>query len=1221
MAERPQVRQFQAPTQADLKPMASPVDTFVGQPKDYTQPSPLSQFLTAITPAMEADANQRKIERLKREKEIADGIERHKKNQLKQESNRFLGSLADDFIKNSDAYMNLEMNDVYEKVRAAKNEYIGQLADKGMPQHLQFFFDDEVEAGLESFVQTSFKTEKYKFTHGKLKEQFEDNVLVIQNNYNNGLYKTEDGKLDPQQAIQAIQDLYVTFHQDNSDFFKPSDNQINDALKDIALGMKDTDPNNIVGQYMESEVSKKQFGSKGRYVKNHDDLLQARATHNNKTAKAEAKSAALAQVVFNSFETQSITSVNDQYYVDPTTGNRIKLTSDEIEFAVLNSDMYKKLGDRKLGGSAGQQLRYLARVGIVPTRMKGMIRDGAKFLVAGADVSQAGDLETLEIAIGQYSAMKNAGMDMSWLSDDQRKKMDALIYVSKDMAKVGEVELVDTDLLNDPYDESEAYVTKANLSNAARIVQKVGTFDGLVSDKEFREAVQDNLSGQGGWINTWFGTTLDDVYNSETLINDIVKGAYTLYSTGEYQDFEHAAKVAANIAWNDYKVVESSDGTQYAFKHLNTDYSATMDVQSTVNEYNKTLEPLVAGAMAQQHGLKKGEYVVALHPHLTNPNEVSIRIYDVRGEVAVPIGTLGRGLDKKTLFTDPAQLNNLVAKSLEGAGEKPVTTYTTSNLNDNASSNINNALDNSLRGSRKTRRDNIGTEETTTETSDTSVDNQNLSGRNKTRTRVQDDEPTDDNEPEADDGITADDVETISSEFEDEQSSLLDTAKDTLASVGEGLSEVNPFRIDSLAAATILDEEGFEATPYTDDLRDGEGKKSVGHGLQIASLEPDERALIKDINNVTEEESKAVVNLKVNKISKWWDETVEGFSNLPDSSQVAAINMAFQLGKENVKNEWPKFMASIEEAATHAEGSVEQGVALAKAQFNMLYNQAENGVISATKWATQTTNRAVRMGEMMVADAKVAGAGMVEAVSEAVLPSAQASTITPTNVGQKPKGEDVVAMAASPDLISAALEYMGMTENSKNGAKAVEGMFNSIVGGKAFKGTPEEVAKGNAWCAAFLAQVLADAGIDANKLIGGKDKYAATRAKSYLKVGKPVDIADVKAGDIMVAVHSQADRDKYFREKGQKLTSFGHVGIVVEAKDGELYYIGGNTGDKVKVSSYGMGKKDLRIRRIDGVTKPDVDNLPSIREMEWGVAGTAVDKLENAWKSMVDFFK
>lgn len=1206
MAERPQVRQFQAPTQADLRPMASPVDTFVAQPKDNTQPSSLSQFLTAITPAIEADANQRKVERLKREKEVADGIERHKKNQLKQESNRLLGSLADDFIKNSDVYMTLEMSDVYEKVRKSKSDYVEKLAELGMPQHLQFFFEDEIEAGLEGFVQNTFKPEKYKHTQGRLLEQFEDNVLVIHNNFKNGLYQ-KDGAPDPQQAMEAIQELWSAFYQDNSDFFKPSDNVANDSLKDIALGMKDTDPNNIVGQYMESDISMKQFGSKGRYVKDADDLIQARNSFNKQTAKKNAKAAALNQVVINSFETESITSVKDQYYVDPTTGDRIKLTDDEIEYAVLTSDVYQKLGDTKRGGSAGQQLRYLARVGIVPTKMKRMIDDGAKFLVEGADVSKPQDLQSLEIAIGQYTAMKNAGMDMSFINDEQRKKMDALIYVAQDMAMVGEVELIQGNDDDDLYDETRTTIVKQNLANAAKIVQQVGSLDGLVSDKEFREEVQDNLKGQGGWINSWFGTTLDEVYNSETLTNDIVSGAYTLYSTGAYRDFAHATKVAANIAWNDYKVVESSDGTQYAFKHLNTDYSATMDVTSTINEYNKTLVPLVANQVANSFGLQKGEYVIALHPHFTNPNEVSIKVYDTSGDTPVPVGTLGKGLNKRTLLSDPQQLNNLVAKSLEGSDSKPMTTYTTSNLNDGASSAINNELDNSLRGSRKNRRDNVGTEETTT---DTSVDNRNLSGRNRrnVRTQVQDDVTTDE--------VDVEDAD----ESGDEQSSLLSDVGDTLASAGQAVWE-NTLGSKSVAASTIIDEEGFEATPYTDDLRDGEGKKSVGHGLQIDSLEPDERALIKDINNVTEEESEAVVNLKVNKIGNWWTDTVEGFSNLPESSQVAAVSMAFQLGKENVKNEWPKFMASIQEAASHAEGSVEQGVSLAKAQFNMLYNQAEDGAITATKWATQTTNRAIRMGEMMVADAKVAGAGMVEAVSEAVLPSAQASTITPTSVGQKPKGEDVVAMAASPDLVSAALEYMGMTENSKNGAKAVEGMFNAIVGGKAFKGTPEEVAKANAWCAAFLAQVLADAGMDANKMIGGTDKYAATRAKSYLKIGKSVDVANVQAGDIMVAVHSQADRDKYFKEKGQKLTSFGHVGIVVEAKDGELYYIGGNTGDKVKVSSYGVGKKDLRIRRIDGVTKPDVDNLPSIREMEWGIAGTAVDKLENAWKSMVDIFK
>ena len=53
---------------------------------------------------------------------------------------------------------------------------------------------------------------------------------------------------------------------------------------------------------------------------------------------------------------------------------------------------------------------------------------------------------------------------------------------------------------------------------------------------------------------------------------------------------------------------------------------------------------------------------------------------------------------------------------------------------------------------------------------------------------------------------------------------------------------------------TLKAQEGFESEPY-DDM----GSESVGYGFQIASLEPDERALIKDINNVTQAEADAVL--------------------------------------------------------------------------------------------------------------------------------------------------------------------------------------------------------------------------------------------------------------------------------------------------------------------------------------------------------------------------
>jgi hypothetical protein len=168
------------------------------------------------------------------------------------------------------------------------------------------------------------------------------------------------------------------------------------------------------------------------------------------------------------------------------------------------------------------------------------------------------------------------------------------------------------------------------------------------------------------------------------------------------------------------------------------------------------------------------------------------------------------------------------------------------------------------------------------------------------------------------------------------------------------------------ATATIIDDEGFSYTPY-DDM----GKDSVGHGLQIESLEPDEKALISDVNNVQPEESAAVVALKVSKIDNYFTDVVEGFQNLPDTAKSGMIQMGYQLGRFNVTKEWPKFMESIKEAAQYAEGSVEQASALLEAKFNMLYNVAADGTVSATKWATQTKDRAMKVAEEIISDAEL----------------------------------------------------------------------------------------------------------------------------------------------------------------------------------------------------------------------------------------------------------
>ena len=71
MAERRlQVQELQQAAQSSVRPTARPVDTYVRPAAPQTQASELSQFVAAIAPAIQADADERRKERLVRERKI-----------------------------------------------------------------------------------------------------------------------------------------------------------------------------------------------------------------------------------------------------------------------------------------------------------------------------------------------------------------------------------------------------------------------------------------------------------------------------------------------------------------------------------------------------------------------------------------------------------------------------------------------------------------------------------------------------------------------------------------------------------------------------------------------------------------------------------------------------------------------------------------------------------------------------------------------------------------------------------------------------------------------------------------------------------------------------------------------------------------------------------------------------------------------------------------------
>ncbi len=158
------------------------------------------------------------------------------------------------------------------------------------------------------------------------------------------------------------------------------------------------------------------------------------------------------------------------------------------------------------------------------------------------------------------------------------------------------------------------------------------------------------------------------------------------------------------------------------------------------------------------------------------------------------------------------------------------------------------------------------------------------------------------------------------------------------------------------AGNLIKSQEGFEPSPYKD------GKdRSVGYGFYLPALEPDELALIADVENITQEEADAVMELKTRKISTFLADEITNFEALPEETQLGVMSMAYQLGAPNLPSSWPSFMKAIKEAASAPEGSAEQTAALEEAAFNMLYNRKADGSTTKTKWYQQTPNRAEEM--------------------------------------------------------------------------------------------------------------------------------------------------------------------------------------------------------------------------------------------------------------------
>jgi uncharacterized protein (TIGR02594 family) len=110
-------------------------------------------------------------------------------------------------------------------------------------------------------------------------------------------------------------------------------------------------------------------------------------------------------------------------------------------------------------------------------------------------------------------------------------------------------------------------------------------------------------------------------------------------------------------------------------------------------------------------------------------------------------------------------------------------------------------------------------------------------------------------------------------------------------------------------------------------------------------------------------------------------------------------------------------------------------------------------------------------------------------------------------------------------------------------------------------GTPDEVP----WCSSF---------VNALAWICALPRSGSPSARSWLKVGRPVDLDEARTGDVVIFKRGPEPQPGPEVIKAQ-----GHVALLADVSGDQVRVIGGNQGDKVSFATFPISSV-LGIRRL-----------------------------------------
>ena len=976
--QRVQVAKLNAPTQANLQGGTAPVvETMRVLAPDQTPETPLSQFVSAIAPAMEADAADRRIKRLKREQEIQNGIRAKKENQLEQARISLIGDLTLEYAKNETTNLDMGEAAYLEKRQKAYAPYLDKLRSTDLEPELIDALEGDLALADVTFMKTKYAPSKVQRNYDQLDEGFKNTLLLINQQVQDGGLTLEGGV----EQIAAVRQSFLEAHPERYD-----DAKINDEMVKLA-DIDTADPNRVnspLVSYLAGTESKNQLNvERNREVGAKIAARQAAAAKTNKSAlqKVAASKYAenLAKLAIDgdfknlNFDTDTTATIDGITFTKKFGKADILVHIEGMAAAEIEALQSKPaegeqavaIKEAVIASAKRRHFAAYAAVGGKPPEVSAALRDAKAIwqgdmnqfdMIAGEKVF--GNLMIAEKSFNQLAEVEDylGSEGISQMFEGDKKSLEMYRTIKSAMQA------------NKTFKEAIDMAQRFDIDTTPKI--------NITTDDLSAEI---DPSGPTGWFTF---TNLEETANLSVLSTDAENLARIKKSTNPLISEEDAKSSAIKEVAADYRAMTMPDGTLMAIKaesgshqelQLNAAEQALKDamqnkefVDAVSKMYNYSPRLVPTSVLGVESMKQVGGFSLLVQNNPTNANQ--LQVYAVgtgsQGKISTtaaqyPLGTI----DLTTIATQ--QKFKFIDDAI-GNYQQTVAPIVESTPEDDIELNYTPTVTKPL--VEMTFDDFMETDTAKDIKKAFSLDNDILQTMWKANVEL--------GKGMVDFGGDALDLggELLNNVFGSTEAGAAETGTGSL-SLYKGTGTIPKEWGTSTETITtnmlIAEEQGdlpFQSKPYKDGA-----DQSIGYGFYLKSLEPDELALIanKDKSgkpiSITKAEADKILAIKQKKIGTKLSQKVKGFNTFTPAQQASLIGMSYQLGIDNVFSKFPKFSKSLQTAAKLPVNSEQRKEEILTAVDHMLYNYDEKGNMTGeTAWHKQTPQRVYRMAKLLM---------------------------------------------------------------------------------------------------------------------------------------------------------------------------------------------------------------------------------------------------------------